>query len=174
MRETVNHEKDKSWIMRTYSGYASARESNLLYRSNLTKGQTGLSIAFDLPTQIGYDSDDVLAQGEVGKLGVPTRTQEDMEMLFNQIPMVEMNTSMTVNSTAAWILALYLSTAKKQGTKISELRSTIQNDVLKEYLSRGTYIFPPKPSNWLTAEIISFTINHMPKWNPINICSYHL
>jgi (2R)-ethylmalonyl-CoA mutase len=174
MTEKTQVVKDRPWLMRTYSGYAGARESNLLYRTNLAKGQTGLSVAFDLPTQIGYDSDHVMARGEVGKLGVPMRTHEDMETLFHQIPIVEMNTSMTINATAAWILALYLSTANKQGAKISGLRGTIQNDILKEYLSRGTYIFPPKPSIRLATEVISFTVNHMPKWNPINICSYHL
>lgn len=174
MSDTVNHEKDRPWLMRTYSGYASARESNLLYRSNLAKGQTGLSIAFDLPSQTGYDSDHVLARGEVGKLGVPMRHHEDMDALFNEIPIEEMNTSMTINAPAAWVLALYLSTAKKQGADISQLRGTIQNDILKEYLSRGTYIFPPKASMRLTAEVISYTVNHIPKWNPINICSYHL
>ncbi len=160
--------------MRTYSGYASARESNQLYRTNLAKGQTGLSIAFDLPTQTGYDSDSEFAMGEVGKLGVPMRNHEDMETLFDQIPIAKMNTSMTVNAPTAWILSLYLATAKKQGASISELRGTTQNDILKEYLSRGTYIFPPQPSMRLTAETISFTLNHVPKWNPINICSYHL
>ncbi len=160
--------------MRTYSGYASARESNLLFRTNLEKGQTGLSIAFDLPTQTGYDSDHQFAKGEVGKLGVPMRTREDMEVLFHQIPIEQMNTSMTINAPAAWILALYLSTAQRQGADISKLRGTTQNDILKEYLSRGTYIFPPEPSVRLAAEVIGFTLNHIPKWNPINICSYHL
>ena len=174
MDDSVNHEKDRPWLMRTYSGYASARESNLLYRTNLAKGQTGLSIAFDLPTQTGYDSDHILARGEVGKLGVPMRNHEDMETLFDQIPIEKMNTSMTINAPAAWVFALYLSTARKQGADISQLRGTIQNDILKEYLSRGTYIFPPGPSMRLTAEVISFTVNHIPKWNPINICSYHL
>ena len=174
MNDSVNHEKDRPWLMRTYSGYASARESNLLYRTNLAKGQTGLSIAFDLPTQTGYDSDHILARGEVGKLGVPMRNHEDMETLFDQIPIEKMNTSMTINAPAAWVFALYLSAARKQGADISQLRGTIQNDILKEYLSRGTYIFPPGPSMRLTAEVISFTVNHIPKWNPINICSYHL
>ncbi len=174
MSDTVNHEKDRPWLMRTYSGYASAKESNALYRSNLAKGQTGLSIAFDLPTQTGYDSDHILSRGEVGKLGVPMRNHEDMDILFDQIPIEKMNTSMTINAPAAWVLALYLSTAQKQGADISGLRGTIQNDILKEYLSRGTYIFPPKASMRLTAEVISYTVNHIPKWNPINICSYHL
>ena len=174
MDDLVNHEKDRPWLMRTYSGYASAKESNLLYRTNLAKGQTGLSIAFDLPTQTGYDSDHILARGEVGKLGVPMRDHEDMETLFDQIPIEKMNTSMTINAPAAWVFALYLSTAKKQGADISQLRGTIQNDILKEYLSRGTYIFPPGPSMRLTAEVISYAVNRIPKWNPINICSYHL
>ena len=174
MKETANHPKDRAWLMRTYSGYASAKESNQLYRTNLAKGQTGLSIAFDLPTQTGYDSDHTFAKGEVGKLGVPMRNHEDMEILFDQIPIEKMNTSMTINAPTAWLLALYLSTANKQGADISQLRGTTQNDILKEYLSRGTYIFPPEPSMRLTAEVISYTVNHIPKWNPINICSYHL
>ena len=174
MNDTVNHEKDRPWLMRTYSGYASARESNELYRSNLAKGQTGLSIAFDLPTQTGYDSDHVLSRGEVGKLGVPMRNHEDMDILFDRIPVEKMNTSMTINAPAAWVFALYLSTAGKQGADISQLKGTIQNDILKEYLSRGTYIFPPKASMRLTAEVISYAVNRIPKWNPINICSYHL
>ena len=174
MKETINHPKDRAWLMRTYSGYASAKESNQLYRTNLAKGQTGLSIAFDLPTQTGYDSDHIFAKGEVGKLGVPMRNNEDMETLFDQIPIEKMNTSMTINAPTAWLLALYLSTAQKQGADISQLRGTTQNDILKEYLSRGTYIFPPEPSMRLTAEVISYTVNHIPKWNPINICSYHL
>lgn len=166
--------KESPWLMRTYSGYASAKESNLLYRTNLAKGQTGLSIAFDLPTQAGYDSDDPLARGEVGKLGVPVRTYEDMDLLFDQIPIEKMNTSMTINAPAAWMLGLYIATAKKQGATIAKLAGTTQNDILKEYLSRGTYIFPPKPSMSLTAEVICYTVNNIPKWNPINICSYHL
>lgn len=174
MGEKVNQTKDRPWLMRTYSGYASARESNMLYRANMAKGQTGLSIAFDLPTQTGYDSDHVLAHGEVGKLGVPMRNHEDMETLFHQIQMDKINTSMTINAPAAWVFALYIATAKKQGVDISKLRGTVQNDILKEYLSRGTYIFPPKASMRLTAEIIGFTVNNIPKWNPINICSYHL
>jgi (2R)-ethylmalonyl-CoA mutase len=166
--------KESPWLMRTYSGYASAKESNLLYRANLAKGQTGLSIAFDLPTQAGYDSDDPLARGEVGKLGVPVRTFEDMDLLFDQIPIEKMNTSMTINAPTAWMLGLYIATANKQGATIGILAGTTQNDILKEYLSRGTYIFPPKPSMSLTAEVICYTVNNIPKWNPINICSYHL
>jgi len=166
--------KESPWLMRTYSGYASAKESNLLYRANLAKGQTGLSIAFDLPTQVGYDSDDPLARGEVGKLGVPVRTHEDMDLLFDQIQIEKMNTSMTINAPAAWMLGLYIATAKKQRATIAKLTGTTQNDILKEYLSRGTYIFPPKPSMNLTAEVICYTVNNIPRWNPINICSYHL
>ena len=174
MTVSVNHPKDKPWLIRTYSGYATAKESNLLYRSNLAKGQTGLSIAFDLPTQTAYDSDNALAKGEVGKVGVPVRNQEDMELLFDQIPIENMNTSMTINASTAWTLALYVATARKQGADISKLMGTTQNDIVKEYLSRGTYIFPPKESMRLTSEVISYTVNRIPKWNPINICSYHL
>lgn len=174
MTVSVNHPKDQPWLMRTYSGYASAKESNLLYRTNLAKGQTGLSIAFDLPTQMAYDSDDILSRGEVGKLGVPVRTVEDMETLFDQIPIEKMNTSMTINAPAAWLLALYIATARKQGADVSILRGTSQNDILKEYLSRGTYIFPPKASIRFISELIIYTINQIPQWNPINICSYHL
>ena len=174
MKDLEPPTKDQPWLMRTYSGYASAAESNRLYRANLAKGQTGLSIAFDLPTQTGYDSDHVLARGEVGKLGVPMRTREDMETLFDQIPIERMNTSMTINAPTAWILALYLSTARRQGADISQLRGTTQNDILKEYLSRGTYIFPPKASIRLAGEVIRYAFHHLPKWNPINICSYHL
>jgi (2R)-ethylmalonyl-CoA mutase len=173
-KENLEIKRDRPWLMRTYSGYASASESNRLYRSNLKKGQTGLSIAFDLPTQTGYDSDSPFARGEVGKLGVPMRNLYDMECLFDQIPIEKMNTSMTINAPAAWILALYLTAAKKQGADISKLSGTVQNDILKEYLSRGTYIFPPGPSLRMTAEVISFTVKEVPKWNPINICSYHL
>jgi len=166
--------RDEPWLMRTYSGYASARASNQLFRANLAKGQTGLSIAFDLPTQTGYDSDHGLARGEVGKLGVPMRSLADMETLFDQIPIERMNTSMTINAPAAWILALYLSAARRQGADLSQLRGTTQNDILKEYLSRGTYIFPPKASMRLAAEVIRYTFHRIPRWNPINICSYHL
>lgn len=174
MNETSVKTKDKPWLMRTYSGYASAKESNRLYRSNLSKGQTGLSIAFDLPTQTGYDSDNLFAKGEVGKLGVPMRTIEDMEWLFDEIPIEKMNTSMTINAPAAWIFALYLTAASRQNADLTQLRGTIQNDILKEYLSRGTYIFPPAVSMRLTAEVISYAVQNVPKWNPINICSYHL
>ncbi len=174
MKAGINHPKDKPWLMRTYSGYATAKESNLLYRSNLAKGQTGLSIAFDLPTQMAYDSDDVMARGEVGKVGVPVRDHEDMELLFDQIPIEKMNTSMTINASTAWILALYVATAQRQGANISKLLGTTQNDIVKEYLSRGTYVFPPRESMRLISEVINYTVNRIPKWNPINICSYHL
>ena len=174
MSEKSLNTKDNPWLMRTYSGYASAKESNRLYRSNLSKGQTGLSIAFDLPTQTGYDSDNLFARGEVGKLGVPMRTIEDMEWLFDEIPIGKMNTSMTINAPAAWIFALYLTAASRQNADLTQLRGTIQNDILKEYLSRGTYIFPPAVSMRLTAEVISYAVRNVPKWNPINICSYHL
>ena len=174
MKEMDPTLRDEPWLMRTYSGYASARASNQLFRTNLAKGQTGLSIAFDLPTQTGYDSDHGLARGEVGKLGVPMRSLADMETLFDQIPIERMNTSMTINAPAAWILALYLSAARRQGADLSQLRGTTQNDILKEYLSRGTYIFPPKASMRLAAEVIRYTFHRIPRWNPINICSYHL
>ena len=174
MKEMDPTLRDEPWLMRTYSGYASARASNQLFRANLAKGQTGLSIAFDLPTQTGYDSDHGLARGEVGKLGVPMRSLADMETLFDQIPIERMNTSMTINAPAAWILALYLSAARRQGADLSQLRGTTQNDILKEYLSRGTYIFPPKASMRLAAEVIRYTFHRIPRWNPINICSYHL
>jgi len=167
-------EKDPHWIFRTYAGYASARESNELYRRNLSRGQTGLSVAFDLPTQTGYDSDHVMAAGEVGKVGVPISHIEDMRALFDQIPLAEMNTSMTINATAAWLLALYVAVADEQGADRKALRGTTQNDILKEYLSRGTFIFPPDASIRLTSDTIEFTGLEMPKWNPINVCSYHL
>jgi (2R)-ethylmalonyl-CoA mutase len=174
MATSANHLKDRPWLMRTYSGYASAKDSNLLYRANLAKGQTGLSIAFDLPTQMAYDSDDILAKGEVGKLGVPVRTIEDMETLFDHIPIEKMNTSMTINAPAAWLLSLYIAAAQRQGADVPRLRGTTQNDILKEYLSRGTYIFPPKASIRFISELIIYTVNRIPQWNPINICSYHL
>ena len=166
--------KDRPWIMRTYAGHTTAKTSNELYRKNLAKGQTGLSVAFDLPTQTGYDSDHPLAEGEVGKVGVPIRHIEDMDTLFNQIPIEKMNTSMTINATAAWLLSLYIAVAERRGVDISLLRGTTQNDILKEYLSRGTYIFPPNPSMRLISDMISYTYAKVPKWNPINICSYHL
>ncbi|MER3454132.1 MAG: protein meaA [Acidimicrobiia bacterium] len=167
-------EKDRPWIMRTYSGHTSAEASNALYRTNLAKGQTGLSVAFDLPTQLGYDPDDPMAQGEVGKVGVPITSIADMERLFEGIPLEKMNTSMTINATAPWLLALYVAVAERQRAPVDQLRGTTQNDIVKEYLSRGTYIFPPRPSMRLTVDVIAFTAKHMPKWNPVNVCSYHL
>ncbi|HXC51955.1 MAG TPA: protein meaA [Candidatus Limnocylindrales bacterium] len=166
--------RDQPWIIRTYSGYSSAKVSNALYRANLAKGQTGLSVAFDLPTQTGYDSDHPLARGEVGKVGVPIGNISDMQTLFDGIPLDRMNTSMTINATGAWLLALYVAVADRQGVKPAVLQGTIQNDIIKEYLSRGTYVFPPAPSMRLAADIISYTVSEIPKWNPINICSYHL
>lgn len=171
-KDTV--QRDRPWLMRTYSGHSSARASNELYRTNLSKGQTGLSVAFDLPTQTGYDSDHPLARGEVGKVGVPIDHIGDMEVLFDQIPLAQMNTSMTINATAPWLLALYIAVAEKQGADPAVLQGTTQNDVLKEYLSRGTYIFPPGPSVRLTTDLITYTVENIPKWNPTNICSYHL
>ncbi len=165
---------DRPWLMRTYSGHTSASASNELYRMNLGKGQTGLSVAFDLPTQTGYDSDHPLARGEVGKVGVPINHLGDMEALFHEIPLERMNTSMTINATAPWLLALYVTTAERQGVNPAQLQGTTQNDILKEYLSRGTYIFPPEPSVRLVTDVITYTVEHIPKWNPTNVCSYHL
>src|SRR5262245_2556668 len=165
---------DRPWIFRTYSGHSTARASNALYRSNLAKGQTGLSIAFDLPTQTGYDADHPLAAGEVGKVGVPIAHVDDMEALFEGIPLERMNTSMTINATAAWLLALYVAVAERHSVPRAELQGTTQNDIVKEYLSRGTYIFPPRPSLDLTRQVIEWTVAQVPKWNPINVCSYHL
>jgi len=165
---------DKPWIFRTYAGHTSAAESNALYRGNLAKGQTGLSVAFDLPTQTGYDSDHVLAKGEVGKVGVPICHLGDMRALFEGIPLGTMNTSMTINATAAWLMALYIAVADEQGAPRAALQGTIQNDIIKEYLSRGTYVFPPAPSMRLIKDVILFTTKEIPKWNPINVCSYHL
>jgi len=170
----VNKEKDKPWLIRTYAGHSTAKASNKLYRSNLDKGQTGLSVAFDLPTQTGYDSDHVLARGEVGKVGVPISHLGDMRALFDQIPLEDMNTSMTINATAPWLLALYVAVAEEQGAEISKLKGTVQNDLVKEYLSRGTYICPPKPSMKLIGDVAEYCFNKIPKWNPMNICSYHL
>jgi ethylmalonyl-CoA mutase len=167
-------ERDRPWLMRTYAGHSDARRSNELYRRNLEKGQTGLSIAFDLPTQTGYDPDQELARGEVGKVGVSIAHRGDMQTLLDGIPLEEMNTSMTINATAAWLLALYVVTAQSQGVAEQDLQGTTQNDILKEYLSRGTYAFPPGPSMRLIADTIAYTVEHIPKWNPINICSYHL
>jgi len=167
-------ERDKPWLMRTYAGYGTARESNALYRRNLAKGQTGLSVAFDLPTQTGYDPDHELARGEVGKVGVSIAHKGDMHTLLDGIPLDRMNTSMTINATAAWLLALYITVAEENGIERRVLQGTTQNDILKEFLSRGTYAFPPEPSMRLTADTIAFCVEQVPKWNPINICSYHL
>jgi (2R)-ethylmalonyl-CoA mutase len=167
-------ERDKPWMMRTYAGHSTARASNELYRRNLAKGQTGLSIAFDLPTQTGYDADHELARGEVGKVGVPVAHKGDMHALLDGIPLDRMNTSMTINATAAWLLALYIVAAEENGIDESVLQGTTQNDIIKEYLSRGTYAFPPGPSLRLIADMVAYTVEHVPKWNPINICSYHL
>jgi len=166
--------REAPWLIRTYSGYASAKESNALYRKNLARGQTGLSIAFDLPTQTGYDSDHILARGEVGKVGVPVCHLGDMGTLLDGIPLDKMNTSMTINAPAAWMLSLYIAAAEKRGVDRKQLSGTTQNDIIKEYLSRGTYIFPPAPSMRLISDIIAFTYKEVPKWNPINVCSYHL
>jgi (2R)-ethylmalonyl-CoA mutase len=165
---------DKPWVMRTYAGHSSPAESNALYRRNLAKGQTGLSVAFDLPTQTGYDPDDELARGEVGKVGVPVTHLGDMRALFDGIPLAEMNTSMTINATAMWLLALYQVVAEEQGADPATLAGTTQNDIVKEYLSRGTYVFPPDPSLRLITDMVAYTVTAMPKWNPTNICSYHL
>ncbi len=167
-------ERDKPWVMRTYAGHSSATSSNALYRSNLEKGQTGLSVAFDLPTQTGYDPDDELARGEVGKVGVPVAHLGDMRALFDGIPLARMNTSMTINAPAMWLLALYQVVAEEQGADPGELTGTTQNDIIKEYLSRGTYVFPPEHSLRLTTDMIAYTVDAVPRWNPINICSYHL
>jgi (2R)-ethylmalonyl-CoA mutase len=167
-------ERDRPWMMRTYAGHSTARASNELYRRNLAKGQTGLSVAFDLPTQTGHDPDDELARGEVGKVGVPVSHRGDMATLMEGIPLGEMNTSMTINATAAWLLALYIVTAEEQDVPQEQLQGTTQNDIVKEFLARGTYAFPPAPSMRLIADMIAYTVEHVPKWNPINICSYHL
>lgn len=172
--QPVNHPKDRPWLMRTYAGHSSAAASNDLFRRNLAKGQTGLSVAFDLPTQTGYDPDSPLARGEVGKVGVPVTHIGDMRALFAGIPLDSMNTAMTINSTAMWLLALYQTVAQEQGAQPAELAGTTQNDIIKEYLSRGTYVFPPGPSLRLITDMIAYTVNAIPKWNPINICSYHL
>lgn len=166
--------RDKPWLIRTYAGHSTAKASNELYRKNLAKGQTGLSVAFDLPTQTGYDPDHPLARGEVGKVGVPVSHLGDMRMLFESIPLAQMNTSMTINATAAWLLALYIAVADEQGAPRTALTGTVQNDIIKEYLSRGTYVFPPEPSMRLIKDTIVYTYREMPKWNPTNVCSYHL
>src|SRR5881227_3825775 len=167
-------EPDRPWMMRTYAGHSTAQKSNELYRGNLAKGQTGLSVAFDLPTQTGYDADHELARGEVGKVGVPVAHKGDMHTLLDGIPLGEMNTSMTINATAAWLLALYIVTAEEQGAAPGVLQGTTQNDIIKEFLARGTYAFPPGPSMRLIADMVAYTVTEVPKWNPINICSYHL
>jgi (2R)-ethylmalonyl-CoA mutase len=166
--------KDAPWLFRTYAGHSTAEKSNALYRANLARGQTGLSVAFDLPTQTGYDSDHVLARGEVGKVGVPVCHLGDMRALFQGIPLDQMNTSMTINATAPWLLALYIAVAEEQGADIAALQGTVQNDIIKEYLSRGTYICPPKASLRLITDVAAYTAEHLPKWNPMNVCSYHL
>ncbi len=166
--------KDAPWLFRTYAGHSTASASNALYRTNLSKGQTGLSVAFDLPTQTGYDSDHELARGEVGKVGVPVAHLGDMRALFDAIPLEQMNTSMTINATAPWLLALYIAVAEEQGADVSKLNGTVQNDLIKEYLSRGTYICPPKPSLRMITDVAAYTQKHLPKWNPMNVCSYHL
>ncbi|CUK06042.1 Methylmalonyl-CoA mutase [Shimia thalassica] len=167
-------QKDRPWLIRTYAGHSTAKASNELYRSNLAKGQTGLSVAFDLPTQTGYDSDHVLSRGEVGKVGVPVCHLGDMRTLFDQIPLEQMNTSMTINATAPWLLSLYIAAAEEQGADIKKLQGTVQNDLIKEYLSRGTYICPPKPSLKMIADVAEYCYTNVPKWNPMNVCSYHL
>jgi len=166
--------KDRPWLMRTYAGHSTASASNELYKTNLSKGQTGLSVAFDLPTQTGYDSDDILARGEVGKVGVPIAHLGDMRTLFDGIPLEQMNTSMTINATAGWLLALYVAVAEEQGADPAKLQGTVQNDIIKEYLSRGTYVFPPEPSLRLITDVAAYTYSAVPKWNPMNVCSYHL
>ncbi len=171
MTETT---RDRPWLIRTYAGHSTAEKSNALYRSNLAKGQTGLSVAFDLPTQTGYDSDHVLSKGEVGKVGVPVCHLGDMRTLFQDIPLEQMNTSMTINATAPWLLALYIAVAEEQGADVSKLQGTVQNDLIKEYLSRGTYICPPKPSLKMIGDVAEYCYTHVPKWNPMNVCSYHL
>ncbi|MBO9506350.1 protein meaA [Thalassospira sp. A3_1] len=173
-RSAAKSERDRPWLIRTYAGHSSASASNALYRQNLAKGQTGLSVAFDLPTQTGYDSDHILARGEVGKVGVPVSHLGDMMTLFDGIPLDQMNTSMTINAPAAWLLSLYIAVAEKQGTPRDSLQGTTQNDIIKEYLSRGTYIFPPAPSLKLITDVAAFTYREVPKWNPMNVCSYHL
>ena len=174
MTKSFQHTPDPPWIFRTYAGHSTPAESNKLYRANLAKGQTGLSVAFDLPTQTGYDSDHILARGEVGKVGVPVGHLGDMRALFDGIPLDQMNTSMTINAPAAWLLALYVALAEEQGADPNKLTGTTQNDILKEYLSRGTYIFPPAPSLKLTADTIAWSLDAIPKWNAMNVCSYHL
>src|SRR5438874_2046473 len=167
-------ERDKPWIFRTYAGYGNPRVTNARYKTNLAKGQTGLSVAFDLPTQTGYDSDHEMARGEVGRVGVPICHLDDMRALLDGIPLERMNTSMTINATAVWLLALYVTVAEEQRVDRPALAGTTQNDILKEFLSRGTHIFPPAPSLRLTVDLITWTLRETPRWNPINVCSYHL
>ncbi len=167
-------QKDRPWLIRTYAGHSTAKASNALYRGNLAKGQTGLSVAFDLPTQTGYDSDHTLARGEVGKVGVPICHLGDMRALFDEIPLEQMNTSMTINATAPWLLALYVAVAEEQGADVTKLQGTVQNDLIKEYLSRGTYVCPPKPSLKMIGDVAEYCYTNIPKWNPMNVCSYHL
>ncbi|RGP36809.1 protein meaA [Pseudotabrizicola alkalilacus] len=171
---TAQTKRDAPWLFRTYAGHSTAKASNALYRNNLSKGQTGLSVAFDLPTQTGYDSDHQLAKGEVGKVGVPVAHLGDMRALFDAIPLEQMNTSMTINATAPWLLALYIAVAEEQGADVAALNGTVQNDLIKEYLSRGTYICPPKPSLRMITDVAAYTREYLPKWNPMNVCSYHL
>ncbi|MEX0760469.1 MAG: methylmalonyl-CoA mutase family protein, partial [Tistlia sp.] len=173
-QESAAAQRDAPWLIRTYAGHTSAAASNALFRANLAKGQTGLSVAFDLPTQTGYDADHPLARGEVGKVGVPVGHLGDMTALFEGIPLDRMNTSMTINATAPWLLALYVACAERQGVARAALSGTVQNDLFKEYLSRGTYIFPPKPSLKLTTDVVAFAYRELPRWNPTNVCSYHL
>ncbi|MCW2632682.1 MAG: protein meaA, partial [Pseudonocardia sp.] len=170
----TDSERDAPWVMRTYAGHSSAQASNELYRRNIAKGQTGLSVAFDLPTQTGYDPDDELARGEVGKVGVPISHLGDMRTLFDEIPLAKANTSMTINATAMWLLGLYVALAEEQGADLAQLAGTTQNDIVKEYLSRGTYAFPPGPSLRLVTDLVTWTVVNVPRWNPINICPYHL
>src|SRR5207253_4467612 len=170
----TDRERDKPWIFRTYAGYGNPRVTNERYKTNLAKGQTGLSVAFDLPTQTGYDSDHEMARGEVGRVGVPICHLGDMRSLFDGIPLERMNTSMTINATAAWLLALYVTVADEQGARRDALAGTTQNDILKEFLSRGTHVFPPAPSMRLTSDLVTWTLRELPRWNPINVCSYHL
>jgi (2R)-ethylmalonyl-CoA mutase len=170
----MHAQKEQPWLFRTYAGHSTAAASNALYRNNLSRGQTGLSVAFDLPTQTGYDSDHELSKGEVGKVGVPVCHLGDMRALFKDIPLEQMNTSMTINATAPWLLALYIAVAEEQGADVSALQGTVQNDIIKEYLSRGTYIAPPKPSLRMITDVAAYTQKHLPKWNPMNVCSYHL
>ena len=174
MDKAYQHAPDRPWIFRTYAGHSTATKSNELYRGNLAKGQTGLSIAFDLPTQTAYDADHILSKGEVGKVGVPVKHLGDMRLLFDQLPLEEMNTSMTINAPAAWMLALYVPLADERGDDRTKLRGTTQNDIVKEYLSRGTYVFPPEPSLRLISDMVSWCYTEVPKWNPMNVCSYHL